>query len=132
MDTMPDALKGTEQFLLNNPFALQQKYLTLKYHPSSKVFKMEMRNEVLAGEKRALEMLVDLFDWLDGLNPRPITDIVDLYHISQSIEAMITNTFAKLDQATTKKVEIDRLFFALKNSSKVSASPCLGFNLILV
>ena len=93
-----------------------------------------MRRVVLAGEKRALEMLVDLFDWLDGLRPQSTTEIVFLYNLSQSIEAMITNTLAQIDQAATKKAEIDNLIVALKNDTNVNSSSfyCLGFNLILV
>jgi hypothetical protein len=30
-----------------------------------------MRREVMAGEQSALEMLMDIFDWLDGLEPQP-------------------------------------------------------------
>jgi hypothetical protein len=82
-----------------------------------------MRKAVLTGEEQALEMLVDLFDWLDGLEPQPTTEIVYLYNLSQSIEAMITNTLAQMDQAAAKKVEIDKLMTALKNNSYVSPSP---------
>jgi hypothetical protein len=76
-----------------------------------------MRKAVQAGEDRALEMLVKLFDWLDGLGPQPTTEIVYLYNLSQTIEAMITNTLAQMDQAAAKKVEIDKLMVALKNNS---------------
>jgi len=30
-----------------------------------------LRRGVKAGEEQALEMLVDFFDWLDGLEPHP-------------------------------------------------------------
>lgn len=35
-----------------------------------------MCKAVKAGEENALEMLVNLFDWLDGLEPEPVTEIV--------------------------------------------------------
>ena len=35
-----------------------------------------MCNAVKPGEQNALEMLVKLFDWLDGLEPRGTTEIV--------------------------------------------------------
>ena len=93
-----------------------------------------IRRQVLAGEKRALEMLVNLFDWLDSLKSQPTTEIVYLYDISQSIDVMITDTLAQMDQAATMKAEIDELIVALKNNSTVSSSPCscLGISLILV
>jgi hypothetical protein len=69
-DTLPDGLKHTRQFLLDNPVALQRKYLRLKDNPNICNTRTEIRREVMAGEQNALEMLVELFDWLDGLEPR--------------------------------------------------------------
>ena len=45
-----------------------------------------MRKAVLAREERALEMLVNLFDWLDSLKSQPTAEIVDLYDISQNTD----------------------------------------------
>ena len=56
------------QFVLDNPVALQKKYLKLKDDPNMKKEGMDLRTMVKAGEQKALEMLVDLFDWLDGLD----------------------------------------------------------------
>ena len=82
-----------------------------------------MRKEMLGTEERALEMLVNLFDWLDDLRSHPSTEIVYLYDVSQSVEAMITDTFAQIDQAMATKAEIDKLVVTLKNNSKVSFLP---------
>lgn len=82
-----------------------------------------MRKEMLGTEERALEMLVNLFDWLDDLRSHPSTEIVYLYDVSQSVEAMITDTFAQIDQAMATKAEIDKLLVTLKNNSKVSFLP---------
>jgi len=130
VDSIPAGLSKVEMFFFDNPVALQHKYLTQKEHQDKK----ELRRLVLAREKIALEMLVELFDWLDGLVSQPTTDIAYLYNMSQSIEAMITNTLAQIGQAATKKAEIDKLIVAHKSNTKVSFSSCscLGFNLILV
>ena len=119
-DTIPDSLRDAEQFLLDNPVALQKKYLVLKGDANKKKVRMVMRKAVQAGEERALEMVVKLFDWLDGLGSQPTTEIVYLYNMSQGIEAMIANTLAQMDQAATKKEEIDTLIDGLKNNSKAS------------
>ena len=119
-DSIPDSLREAEQFLLDNPVALQKKYLALEGGPNKKKMRTLIRNAVLAGEERGLEMAVKLFDWLDGLEPQPTTEIVYLYNMSQSIEAMIANTLAQMDQAATKKAEIDNLIHALKMNSKAS------------
>ena len=55
------------QFVLDNPVALQKKYLKLKDDPNMKKESMDLRNMVKAGEQKALGMLVHLFDWLGGL-----------------------------------------------------------------
>jgi len=127
-DSIPGVLRDANQFLLDNPTALQKKYLILN-DPDKKKSSASMRNAVQASEETALEVLVELFDWLDGLKSQPTTEIVCLYNMAQSIEAMITNTLAQMDQAATKKAEIDRLMAALQNDSMVSSSPCLSFTL---
>ena len=71
-ETVPDAFKSAPQFLLDNPIALQRKYLKLKDDAKSTRKRAKMRKTVEAGEEQALEMLVDFFDWLDGLE-RPLT-----------------------------------------------------------
>ena len=133
-DTVPRALKDAPQFLLDNPIALQKMYLKFKGDLDKQRVRAEMRRAVQAGEEQALRMLVDLFDWLDGLGSQPTVEIVYLYEISQSIEAMITNTLAQMDQAAAKKVEIDKLMTAIKNNSYVSYPPYAysGLNLVLV
>ena len=131
-DIIPSVLRDVPRFLLDNPVALQKKYLALKGNLGKKKLRAVVRRAVLAGEERALEMLVDLFDWLDGRRPQPTTEVVYLYNLSQNIEAMITDAVAEIDQAATKKAEIDKLIVAPKNNPEVSFSPCsrLGFNLI--
>ena len=65
-NTVPDILKGAPQFTLNNPVTLQKKYLKLKNGQSMKTGRTDLQQMVKADEQRALEMFVDLFDWLDG------------------------------------------------------------------
>ena len=134
MDAIPEALKDAHMFFLDNPIALQKMYLKFEGDSDKQKKRAEMRRAVQAGEEQALEMLVDLFDWLDGLGSQPTTEIVCLYDMSQSIEAMITNTLAQMDQAAAKKVEIDKLMTAIKNNSYVSYSPYTysGLDLVLI
>jgi len=77
-DTIPEVLKGARQFLFNNPVALQRKFLELRDDPTTKEGGMDLRDIVKADEKEALEMLVDLFDWLDGLDRPTTTGVVRL------------------------------------------------------
>jgi hypothetical protein len=88
---LPEVFKDAPHFFINNPIALQKKYLGLKGGISKKEVK-EMQKFVKRAEENALEMLVGLVDWLDGLEPQPTTEIITLYEKSQAIESMITNT----------------------------------------
>lgn len=74
-DIVPDILKGAPHFVLNNPIALQKEYLKLKDDPNMKMGRADLRIAVKAGEENALEMLVDLLDWLEGLEAQPTTEI---------------------------------------------------------
>ncbi len=76
LETLPPELRGAPQFLLNNPITLQRKYLKLKDDPNMKKRRADLRNDVKAGEQNALQMLVELFDWLDSLEPQDTTEIV--------------------------------------------------------
>jgi len=69
-ETIPHELRGAPQFVLNNPIALQRKYLKLKDDPNMEERRADLSNAVKTGEKNALQMLVKLFDWLDSLEPR--------------------------------------------------------------
>jgi len=133
-DSIPEVLRGAKLFFLDNPVALQHKYLFQKKRQDKRISKADLHKVALAGEKTALEMLVGLFDWLDSLESQPTTEIVYLYNMSQDIEAMIVNALAQIDQAATKKAEIDKLIAAHRSNSKVSFSSRshLGFNLTLV
>jgi hypothetical protein len=65
-------------------------------------------------------MLVELFNWLDGLEPHPATDITSIYEMYQNIEI---KTIGILDQRV-REVEIDRLTITLKRHSAVGLSLC--------
>lgn len=124
-DAIPPLLRDAPQFFLDNPIALQKKYLELKDDPSKKKARKETRKVVMGAEQKALEMLVGLFDWLDGLEPQPTTEIVALYEKSQTIEAKITNTLAQMDQTAARMAEINELMKECRTKSAVSCSPCL-------
>ena len=69
LDTIPEVLKAAPQFLLDNPISLQRKYLRLTDSPNMEHQRITLRNALTDGEQNALTMLVELFDWLGGLEP---------------------------------------------------------------
>jgi hypothetical protein len=84
-DTILDILKDAPQLLLDNPVALQRKYLRLKDDPNIRSRGTDIRREVKASEQYALEMLVELFDWLDGLEPQPMSRAEKAKHSAVSL-----------------------------------------------
>jgi hypothetical protein len=123
-DVIPEVLKDAPHFLIDNPIALQKKYFELKGGIGRRKAK-EMQKAANRAEENALEMLVGLFDWLDGLKPQPTTEIITLYEKSQAIGSMIINTLAQMDQAAAKMAEINKLMEELQKKSAVSFSPYL-------
>jgi len=94
-DTVPDVLKEAPQFLLNNPIALQKKRRNLKDNPDMRKRRTQFREAVHVAERDALEVLVGLFDWLDGLKPQPIMKIEPLYKKPHTIVANIISTLTR-------------------------------------
>ena len=78
-ETIPDALRDAPHFLLNNPIALQRKYLKLMDDPRMKKSRTDFRKVVKTTEQETLEVFVDFFDWLDGRKPLSTADIVPRY-----------------------------------------------------
>ncbi len=64
-----------------------------------------MRKTVKTGEERALEMLVELFDWLDGLERQPTTETVSLSVASRSVMATILDPLVQLVEGLLRKIK---------------------------
>ena len=120
-ETVAEVLKDAPRFFLDNPCALQKNHLELRNDRKVKQMKRQriMREFMENSEKGALDTLVELFDWLNGLTSQPTKEIVNLYELSQEIESAITNALAQIDQAAAKKDEIN----GLMANPKVSSSP---------
>jgi len=82
----------------------------------------KLRNAMKTAEQDTLEMLVKLFDWLDGLRPQSVTGIVSLYEHSQLIEATITNALALMNQAADIEAKIEEKMRRSQRASVVSFS----------
>ena len=104
-DILPDAFKDAPEFLLNNPIALQRKYLRLKGEANTRGQRTYFKEAVKASEQDALEMLVDLFDWLDGLEPQPTTMTVSLYEQLHRIVSKITYPLAQYAKAIRRAIK---------------------------
>src|SRR5258706_521323 len=94
-------LKHAPKFLIDNPIALQKNYLKQKGHLDKKTLK-KIKQSVKLAEENALEMLVELFDWLDGLKPQPTTEIIAIHKKSEDIESKITATLIGASHRTLR------------------------------
>jgi len=101
--TNPDALKDAPYFFLNNPFALQKRYLQLKDDPGMKEIKEDMCKAVKSSEKSALGTLAELFDWLDGLEPQPTMMIRSPHGEPQATEGIIESALEPMVQVAEKE-----------------------------
>ena len=116
-DSIPGVLKNARQFHLNNPVVLQKEYLKTKDGPG----RTDLRDAMKASEQSTLGMLVDLFDWLDGLRSQPVKEIVSLLHErAQAIENKISNVLARKWQAARIQAEIEEQRGKLREPSLVS------------
>ena len=74
-DTVPTSLQDARRFQIDNSFALQKKYVGHKGDPHMLESRMGLRKVVKTAEQDALETIVGLFDWMDGLEPQTTTAI---------------------------------------------------------
>ena len=119
-DVIPKNLNDAPLFLFDNPIAHQRSFLELTNDPNKKKARRKWpkwREMVKDTEQKGLEMLVGLFDWLDGREPLPTTDIVALWETSQAIESKITNTEAQVKQVVAMIVEVNKLVQAVHTNS---------------
>ncbi|KAK0432861.1 hypothetical protein EV421DRAFT_1910568 [Armillaria borealis] len=108
LGSLPNAFQGNMQFLLDNPVMMQNICRQMEMDRTIPVkTKRQLRQAVLAGEGKALDTLVEMFDWLNGLKPQPTTDIMSLYDQLQKIEAKIANTLAIMHQAAKTDNKLD-------------------------
>ena len=119
-DAIPEALKGAHKFLIDNPVALQKNYLKQKGHVDWRT-ENKIKKAVECAEENALEMLVELFAWLDGLEPQPTTEIIAISKKYEDIESKITSILNY-----TKDVGLDDLAWLAKEYAGLSLAGCFS------
>jgi GTPase SAR1 family protein len=119
-DSLPDVLRHANQYLLDNPVALQKKFLEQKTRGALQKALPKMQRRVQDSEETALETLIELFDWLDNLAPQPTKEIISLHDKSQNIEKNIDSALARMTQAATKDRELQNLAADINKAQVVS------------
>lgn len=108
-ESLPAILRSSEVFTLSNPVCLKRKYDESNHDNISKSDLKVLRQSFKDSEDKAMDMMVNLFDWLATLTPQPTRDILALYEKSISIEQQIANAIARIDSAQKKQQEVERL-----------------------
>jgi GTPase SAR1 family protein len=119
-DAIPDILRHAKQFLLDNPVAIQKKFLQQKQKRTLQMAVDQMQKRVQASEVTALDTLNQVFDWLDALVPQPTKEIVYLHGKSQNIEKNIDSALARMTQAAEKDRDLQRIAADLNKAQVVS------------
>lgn len=94
ISTLPDVLRDAPQFLLSNPVALQKRYLGLLGDPNTESRRAGMRRMVKASEQAALEVLVELFDWL-GVERPPTIETISLGEKARNVVDRVIDFLAQ-------------------------------------
>ena len=104
-DTIPAILKDAPQFQIDNPIALQTKYLRIRDDQGMESMRAEMREEVKAAEQDSWDGLVNLFDWVDGLDSQPTMGAVHHHEESQNIVANVFMSLTEQMKQLRRKVK---------------------------
>jgi len=104
-DTVPAILKDAPKFQIDNPIGLQKKYFRLKDDQGMENMRAGMREEVKAAEQDALDVLVNLFDWVDGLGPQPTMGAVPHHEESQNIVVNVVTSLSEQMKQLRRKVK---------------------------
>ncbi|PFH47861.1 hypothetical protein AMATHDRAFT_76995 [Amanita thiersii Skay4041] len=118
-NSLPDALRNNDnQFLIDNPLAMWKRLRELNGngHSIPRNILVQMEDTVMDGHRKALNVLGQLFDWLDRLEPQPTQDIMILYQQSQAIDQRISDALARTSQLTDKKKRLKELIELAKGS----------------
>ena len=81
VDTLSVELRGAKRFLIDNPLAMQKKYLKMaggKIDENDQDILDGLEPAVNAGHQATLNTLVKIFNWLNGLEPQATKEIRSL------------------------------------------------------
>lgn len=110
-DALPVELKDARIWTVDNPLAQWSKYQAnlTAIPPKDEEDLEDMFDTVSTCYKKTLKSLNDFLKWLDERKVEPVQSISDLYEMSTSIEASISNVIARMDQAEKRRQELVKL-----------------------
>ena len=120
-------LESERQFQIANPIALQTKYLRFRDDQGVESMRAEMREEVKAAEQDAWDVLVNLFDWVDGLDSQPTMGAVHRHEEPQNIVSNVFMSLTEQMKQLRRKVKRKVQEGVRTNRGKLKSVPsCVG------
>lgn len=95
-ESLPDCLRNSEQFLLDNPVALAKKLTQIESDPRTKRNVLRsLRQGIGESHTKALSVLAEMLDWINTREPQPTENV-----------PVLNDLFCKLDQRITDAVRL--------------------------
>lgn len=122
-ETLPSSISRDHLLYLNNPLAMQKSLEKMRKQKKLTSQQLQKsRRSIQEAEGAALDTLVDMFDWLDGLEPQPTLDFISLYEKTQSIDQGIANALARMNASTIKQQSLLELEGDIDQAKEVRSS----------
>ena len=122
-ETLPDAISRDHLLYLNNPLALQKSLEKMKKQRKMTPQQLQKsRRSVQDAEASALDTLVEMFDWLDSLEPQPTLDFMSLYEQTQLIDLGLANALTRMNASTIKQQNLRELETEIDQAKEVSTT----------
>jgi len=129
MNSFPPELQEAKCFCIDNPLALykndQRNREQLGMRGQSRKKKRGSKKSFNDEHVMAVDMLVDIFHWLDGLESQPTTEVTSLYDQSIEIERRINGTLARMEQLADQVDVLKKLVKDANGTELVSHSKVL-------
>ena len=129
MNSFPHELREAKCFCIDNPLALyknaQRNREQLGMQGQFRRKKKRSKNSLDEDHEIAVEILAEIFDWLDGLKSQATTEITSLYNKSMKIEYSISGALARMTQLAEAVDALKKLVKDSNGTELVSHSKVL-------
>lgn len=119
LESLPESLRKSEQYTLDNPIALMKRYREFEQKPTHHKQLPKLLKMVTDAHNEAVGMFADFFDWLDKRTVQPTAEIVELYDKVCTIERSIQNALARMNIISEKKRDVEKISTSMSKSTQV-------------
>jgi hypothetical protein len=130
LESLPDSLRKSEIYTLDNPIALMRRYREFEQKPAYRKQLPKLWKMVKDAHNEAVEMFVEFFEWLDKRTVQPTSVIVELYDRVCAIDHSIQNALARMSNVSEKKRDVEKISRNMSKSTQVGDRWSLGLTCI--